>query len=523
MNWLISAMTWKMSTKNAGAAPGNEIELASNEKIRLVGPAMHGWIYRSCTRPAYYRLLPVELVLFKDRDHIKKKWQGKLMHQNVAVIKDSWADDRFFYVCYDARGLGHTLLEALANPDPCARLNHAARALRALPSWWTILSSPLFLMPSEITYTNDCSPVLLALPSWPRPNIGAVFAEPQRGMYLAPELVCARDGTSGERLDLYALGVSLLQCVYRIPPADEAGAILFRAASGTAFARSKLESSLPFWLEEFDVTRRAISIINRMVSPDPAARSVVDPESLAGHLEQFSKRMDPVAAAIEMRDQGRPRDAFALLENVLLMQESYDLLVVAGELAGEFLNRPLEAVEFFERAIARKPQYLEAYKGQFKVIARARDLPPLRDLIKKNSVAARDMDSKIERDFQTLHAYFQSAHVSNGSGQEAEEKMARYWIWRQMVDSALDFIYPRLFDGEIYLWWKFGLNLIYADALILRDRLEDAEQQLLIIKHGLQKARSNGTVPDYEIQQHGEALADLEVKLLELKRSRRVN
>src|SRR5262249_6886780 len=154
---------------------------------------------------------------------------------------------------------------------------------RALPSWWDNLSSPLFPMPSEIAYTNDCSPVLLALPhlrtpgisDWQTPNVDAVFAEPQRGMYMAPELVCARDGTSGERLDLYALGVSMMQCVYKISPADKAETTLFRAASGTAFAQSKLKSSLPFWLEEFDATRRAISIINRIVSPEPAARSVV--------------------------------------------------------------------------------------------------------------------------------------------------------------------------------------------------------------------------------------------------------
>jgi len=504
-----------MFTTIAGAKPPSEMEVAAEDqpdKITLIGPSFHGWTYRSRIRPVCYRLLPIDESPLKRRDEVRQ-WVGKEMPENIARVTKAWQPDDgsgYFYVRYEVSGLERTLTETLQSRDPSVRMDYAGRTLRALPGWWQNLHSPLLPMPADVVFAAGGRPSLLALPFWKLPGVDSIFAEPVRGLYLAPEVVCGRSGVNWQNVDRYAFGVSLLECFYKLPAADDAAAVLLDASRGTALAPYKLASYLPLWLEKVAATRHAKSAVSKLVAADPEARGIVDVEQMAGQMENLRKRMNPLVAAKELLDQGTPLDAFTLLQDVLLTEKSYDLLLLAGEVSGKHLNRPLEAVDLFERAMEKDPQRSEAYEAQFEIIAASPEIAPLRSLINDNRLAAAHIDSKIERDFQNIPLAQQ---------QKYEIEMAVYLLWREQSERALAFIYPRLFDDQTYMWWKFGLNMIYAEALISQGRLGDAQGQLAIVKSGLLKARQNRTVDEYEIHQHGEALVELEAKLFRLNKA----
>ncbi|MDQ3804812.1 MAG: hypothetical protein M3416_13405 [Acidobacteriota bacterium] len=505
-----------MFTKSAGSAPPSELELVIDSQpdtIALAGPSLHGFVYRSRHRPACYRLLPIDAAPLRRRDEIKN-WIGRAMPENVARITNAWHDGSgYFYVRYEVEGLGPSLAEALADQDPCVRLRHAIPALRALPAWWKSLYSPLLPTPWDLVFAGQGQLYLLALPPWGPPDVDSVFAAPARSMYLAPELVRGCDGVSGEGVDSYAFGVALLQCFYSLPPVADAGDFMFRAANDTAFTPSTLTSNLPFWLDALPASAKTLAAASKMVARNVKVREAVDPAELAQLLEYFLRRMDPLVAATDLRHLGRSFEAYTLLQDVLLAQDSYDLLLLAGKLAGEELHRPLEAVDLFERAVAKSPLRAEAYEAQLKLLARAMELAPLRNLIAGNADAAAQIDSKLMRDFQHLPAARQQSS-------EMEAALARYLVWRGQFDAALKFIYGRLLEGQTYMWWKFDLNLLYARALMGLGRLDDARRQLDLVKGGLFKGREKKTVGEEEIHQHGAVLSELEVRLLKLRGGR---
>jgi tetratricopeptide (TPR) repeat protein len=509
-------MSWKMSIKTADAAPPIKLELVPDnqpEMISLVGPGAHGWVYRSLTYPCYYRLLPIDTAPLQRRDEIRK-WIGKTPSDSVAPIthaRQHNVGSGYFYVRYEVAG-EPTLADVLTNPDPGVRLRHTIAVLTALPAWWQTLYSPLLPLPADIVFTCDGKPLLLALPSWRPLDVEAIFAAPERALYLAPELARGCSGVDGESVDRYAFGVALLRCFHELPPVGDAASLLLRVVNGTALTPDKLKSELPFWLNNLPALRQTLSVVYLMIARDPSARRAVDLTELAHHLEYFLKRLDPAVAAADLRSTGHSFAAFSLLQEVLLTHTSYELLLLVGEIAAQDLQRPLEAIDLFERAIAQDPQRSEAYAAQFTIAVKSMDLGALRNIIKTDAAAAHRIDARVRRDFQQLP-------TAQQHDAEVEAAYAQYLLWRVQIDEAVNFIYPRLFDGQKYMWWKFGLNLSYAAALLAQKQLPEARQQLDIIKGGLFKARQNQTVSASELQLHGETLAELEVHLWELSRT----
>jgi hypothetical protein len=477
-----------------------------SEKLRLIGPSFYGWTYRSASGPVCYRLLAIDTVQAQQRHEINN-WIGKPPAPGLARITKAWqphTDLGYFYVRYELEGIECTMTEVLASPDASLRLDFATRALRALPVWWQQLprDHPLLPMPADIVYTSNGSPHLLSLPYWQLPGVEAIFAEPVRGLYLAPELVCARRSITWESVDRYALGVTLLQCFYHLPAVDDVEALLPRAANGTIFTPRKMRSKLPFWHERVEAAKQAMAIARRLVALNPGTREAVNLDIL----EQCSRRMDPLAAVAE-KAIDRPDEAFLLVQDILLNQESYELLMMASELAWRRLNRPLEALDLYERAINLEAARPEAYDAQLQVIVAAGKLARLSQLVANNPAVGAQLDAKMWRDFQSLPPDLQLAR---------EHEVADYLLWRQQYDAAAHFIYPRLFDNGTYVWWKFAMNLAYAEALMSQGKLTEAREQLSAVRRGLSQVISNQTFDAGEIHQHGQALVELEAKLMVL-------
>ena len=516
--------------------PPTEIRLQADgqlDQLNLIGPSANGWVYRSLKGLFWYRLILLESAPVARRDHIRS-WIGREMPTGVAAVNKAWQPEemqnQFFCIRYLVNGMeGNradycSLVETLGYSDPCLRIDYAVSVLRALKGWWQWWGGlnhsegrgPLLVLPADIVFYRQKTPYLLPLPYWQLPEIGDVFSEPARGLYFAPELVridSRRDlGNSvdmWENLDRYAMGAILLQCFHIMPKNKDGSAMLELVANGSIFHKSRLQSSLPFWLERADATKQAKAAVYKLIAVDAKQRRIINLQTLADELAAYRLRMDPYVAAVELRDNGRPFEAFSLIQDILLTEESDELLILAAEIAAQLLARPLEAVDLLERAINNNPQCTEAYSTQFKILSAADHLIPLSDLIKKQSNTGAQIDEKIYRDFQ---------HMPVEEQQALETIMADYLLWRQKWDAAAKFIYPRLFDEGKPLWHKYELNLSYACALLGLKALNNAHSQLSNIRLKLEEALNRKSITGDEAQFYGYQLQSLEIRLMELKR-----
>ncbi|HEX6862886.1 MAG TPA: hypothetical protein VF414_08730, partial [Thermoanaerobaculia bacterium] len=172
----------------------SELELetsAGRDAIVLAGPSLRGTIYRSRGRPFYYRLLSLDDEAPIHVRHEATEWVQQPRRAGLAPIVEARQEQGFFFLRYET-GAQRSLAEALGDPDLGVRLAHGAKALSALPDWWKTFGSGLLPMPAEIVFSRDGLPSLLPMPGRRLPKVEAVLAEPARGPYLAPEIVCGR-------------------------------------------------------------------------------------------------------------------------------------------------------------------------------------------------------------------------------------------------------------------------------------------------------------------------------------------
>lgn len=488
----------------------NELELCRGqvtESLILIGPSMHGWIYRQRGGPACYRRIPMADTPLVRRQAVKT-WVETGVPAGVAPV--TWAgqpDDAsgYYYMRYEVPDFQQTLQDVLAGSDTQKRIQYSADALAAMPIWWRNLYRPLLPMPADIAYDRSGNAYLLAVPQWRLPDVEAIFTEPARALYLPPEFVRGQRGLLPEAMDCYCVGASLLQCFFAVPALDDPVDLLLRAASGTMYQEVDLADSVPFWFNRVWAVKQAIDAAYKLASPHPAVRQTCDLTRLPGELADWLRQMNPKTAAEHLRDNGKPQDAYTLLQDVLATHESYELLVLAGEIAGKYLRRPLEAIDLFERAIAKAPYRPEAREEQFRAISAGTHSPQLKALMTKDSASCSKMDARITRDFEAL---------STAKQESCELDMANYLLWRGRFDDANVFIRPRLYDGQgRYLWWKFLLNFAFAESLIGQARYPETHAFLAGVRNELNKAYRRGSITENEYHSYAKTLGDLEIIL----------
>lgn len=464
-----------------------------------IGPSMWGDVYRSLDHARCYRLIAGENGVSANQKEELQRLRERPRQRGIAPVIDvGWRsiDERWFVVVTYEIATERTLVQALATDDPADRVRTLATVLRAVPSWWARIGRGFIPMPSDVVFAGGI-PQLLAVPPWGSPSVEVLFAERERALYLPPEIVRGDDASVwGNSSDLFCLGVMLLQCFVVLPDGD-AGRLLQQVACGAAFVPARCESRLPFWLQKVDAVQRALEAARGLTGPDPRARSALDPLELAEQLDVCAPAMNPITAVEELRQAGKPEEAVELARAVLVDEPSYELLLLAAEIAWKDLENPLEGLSLLDNAVVAAPGRTEAYAAQVALISDLRT-----DIIARLAYAidpsfAERLDRTMDVAFARIPAEEQDARAGD---------MASYLIERDQLVRANEFAYERLHEGERLLWWKFDLMLAYAETFLRLGRLEEARQQIDRTKGGLRRVRQQGSIPESEIQRYGSEL-----------------
>jgi tetratricopeptide (TPR) repeat protein len=470
-------------------------------RLKLIGPSFWGSVYRSEEDDSFYRLVPVEHVSVEGRRSVQQ-WIERPRHPSLAPIVAAiqLPTGAGYLLRYGVRA-ARTLVDVQADPMPRLRLECAARLLEASYGWTEALGHGWLPMPADVVFVSGNLPCLLPMPSRWTPDVHDVFAEPARAWHLAPELVRGRPEAPAAA-DRYALGMTVFGCFVELPETDP-GELLLRVASGTALTPEYAPNSLPFWLGRLDAGVRLRNAVRELLLPDPVARCKVELAELADRLAALIPWTDPTRAIVRLQGAGRLPDAYLLLQDALFLAETYELLLLGGRLAAE-LRRLLEAVDLLERAITREPDRPEAYEEQFRLLVALGRLHQLA-ATGAGADAMKRLGGMLRRDFEWLPTQAQEAN---------ELLVARYLLEGGWIRDAALFIHPRLFDDEgSWLWWKFGMNISYAEALAADGQEQEAEDLLAEVEQGFAKVLSRRSMPEWEVRGHRDNLHALRARL----------
>jgi len=495
------------------------------DTLAACGPTFAGRVYRSIDQPRCYRLIPQADAPIQRRAAVEQ-WANMAAPGGFAAPTAHWVDAAMgvFVVQYDLPDLRCSLAEVLADADLdlTVRVSHVAQALDWLHYWVQSLDAPIFLTPGDIVFGLNGDIRLLAMPRWRLPDVAAVLEAPVLARYLAPEFVCSRldmpwGPAAWQNLAQFAIGAMLVESFHRVPePTNAAIALEYAAGGWREWGRG--ESLLTYWQGQLAASRDALACAERLMQADPVERCRCDPNASAALLRDCVGRINPVTAVAEVKSREGERSAFELVQNILLDDESYDLLMLAGGLASQ-INRPLEAIDFYERAIAAEPHRSDAYRAQFDLINTAQRYYGTLDTLFTTSIdAASLLCQKMVRNFERL---------PHDDQRERQISMARFLVWygdqmNAAYPQAIAFIYPRLVDEDgAPKWWEFELNLAYAEALIGAGRLEDADQQVRHIANAIRRAQGRPDLFDRrKLNGHINGLEKLKGKLLDARARR---
>ena len=473
------------------------------EPLAPVGPSLWGSVWRAADSSAFYRVLPIDQVSGPARQEIRG-WVDTPVRPGIARVVEAGqrAEDRTYVIRYQVQA-ARPLTDQLDEATPLARLDAAIALLTAFPGWAAAVGDGFLPSPADIVLTADGLPCLLPMPARPGPDVRTVLAEPVLAWHLAPELLRGRAAGSPEAADRYALGMTAMR-LFGQPEQCFAAELLLRVATGTALQVPGLHSSLPFWMQRLDMRRRLQAGIEKLLDQDPAVRVAVDLQALTTHLAGLREWTEPRRAVIRLRGADRHADAYAVLLDALLeVDEPYELLLDGAELAVDALGRPIEAVDLLERAITRHPDRPAAYERQIYVLlgilgTGELDLAP--HAARRDSSTGARLDDLVERDFERLPPEHQNA---------VELQVARHLLRRGRYEQALQLIHPRLSKDGAWRWWRFGLNIAYATALLQVGRVDDAAAMASRIRDRLEQARVDGSMPPSEIAGSAVELAEL--------------
>jgi len=486
----------------------------TTKPLEYVGTSIWGLIYKDKSGSSYYRIIPIDEIrdaekratIHKEVEKPRRRLLAPIVEAEQRVI-----DGNVYYIIrYEiSPETDWKKLSKTGNPEVV--FSFAERICRTLPLWWKMLREGLLPTPSDIVFVKG-DPYLLYIPEFlGYPGISSLFSNTTRILYLAPEILRSQDSIiRGKNLDIYALGVILLECFYSHKMTKNPDILLQRAASGSLFEREKMDTRLPFWTENVDKIQSLEKLFRRSIDPEIKVRSRIDPDELADSIKDSLPHFNPLKSVDVLRRNGKADKAYSLIQDIFLSTTSSELLIQAGRLAKDDLKRPLEAVRFFERAIQKSPNATEAFRNQLELLL---DKTVLAGLILQSETRHRlteKLDDMIWRDFYGLPVVEQKKHVEN---------CARYYIGRKKFQNAAKLIYNFLFEGKTkFLWWEFGKTLLYAETMIGMNRHEEAESFLEDIKNKLIDVRDTGKMLQEEVHMYGGELSRLRTMLFEQKR-----
>jgi tetratricopeptide (TPR) repeat protein len=427
----------------------------------------------------------------------------------VPIVPEERGDQRqlgdrwFQVVCYETDGR-RNLADAIGAAEPVRRAMAAASVLRALPGWRESAGPGLVALPADIVLAHR--PLLLPLPAWGPPPLRQVLGEAERAAHLTPEE--ARGIPSGERNpDLHALGIAALSCFETLPD-DETGRLLQRTACSAVFGYGRRDSRLPTWMHRVEAIRIALEQLGALTGVWESGTASWDPRCLADALDVARRAMDPLMAVQSLRGAKEPRRAVGLAHAALASQPSYELLILAADIADRDLDEPLEALSLLDRAAQLEPRRDAAH------ITRLRILASLWPADRHRRVASADA-SFTER--LSRAAYDAFDHLSRESRDKHAHEMAHCLIELGDLREASKFVHRWLHDGDTLVWWHFDLMLDYGEIFLRLGDLDAAAQVLDAVRTGLRHSLEIGQITRRKAHQHGLRLAELDRRLLEAR------
>lgn len=503
--------------------------IADQLDAEYAGVGWWGLLYRAPARRRWYRLIPAAELNAVQREDLSNWPKRPRRADLVPVVSEDQtelAGQWFQVVAYESaaeRSLAHVLAEDRA----ADRVACVAGALRALPGWSKTIGPGLTALPGEVVLA-DGRTLLLPLPAWGPPSLAEVFAEPERLAYLTPE---AARGVAGARPPgLHALAVAARSC-FETLPAGAAGSLMQRAACAAAFADTldqRRDGRLPSWLRRVENVEAVRARLRVLTGPAPDAASSTDAVELAGELDAARQAMDPVAAVRALRDAGDPRRAVGLALAALVDRPSYQLLLLAAEIARRDLREPFEALSLLERAVQTVPVRTEAPAEQLSILSAL-----------WSSSAERRAGAELEPSFAgrlaaTARAAFEA--LPDSTRRDKAHEMAQCLIGQGSLEEANAFAHRWLYNGRTLMWWQFDLMIDYGETFLLlaqRKRaaappdaarwdslLTTAEQMRDQVKAGLRRVRENQQMSASQIREHGRRLAEFEERLLAARNRR---
>lgn len=487
-----------------GGDQGEPIGLIAQElDAEYVGVGRRGTIYRAPARRRCYRLIPRAELSADHRDELKR-WQHKGSAPGLAPVVPADGDQQrlggrwYQVVCYET-GARRSLADAIADPDPAARVDAVVAALRALPGWWESPGPGMVPMPADILLTDD-GPELLPLPCWGAPSFTELLSGPERVLHLAPDLARGQLAVGREE-DLFSLAAAALRC---FGTSQDAGAerLLHRAACAVAPSGERLDGRLPVWMRRVGPIRAVLDDLCELTT----ARRGVDVHWLADRLQRARDAMDPVAAVQALRDAGEPHQALSLARAVLVDDPHYDVLVLAARIAYLDTAEPLEALTLLDRAVEADPDRVEAYAEQMSVIA----IGELWTMVLSMLSDAIDDSFTRRLDTTVQTAFHQLPHALRGKHAPA---MASHLIRQGLFREANAFAHKWLHDGNTLAWWRFDLMIAYATTFWLLDMRAEAEEVGDVIRQGLRRVRDNRSMETEAIDLYELLLIGLEEEM----------
>ncbi|GAA2501281.1 hypothetical protein [Winogradskya humida] len=471
-----------------------------------VGPSMWGDIYRSATG-TYIRVLPASTPgLTARRRQELDSWADLPQANGVARVIEAkqrpLLTTRVFQcVVYEAEG-AEPLTAILASGDPARRFGAVTAVLRMMPSWWQSVAEGMLPMPSDIV-VREGVPHLLRVPAWGMPAIAELLAEPARVLHLAPELIRDTGPGAGRATDLFALGAMVLSCAFDHDVGD-GPIVLQRAAAGVALTSCYRRERLPGWTAGLPAVTEALDRAAVLADVDPAVRMAADRDVVVAALRAAVPAFDPVSSVRQFRDAGDPEAAVRLARQALLADGSYELYLLAADIAATGLHRPLTALTFLEEAALLAPERPESYAGQFDLIGRTHTL-----ILGMLGSADPSFADRLDRIMTTALDRFDP--------QDREDHlpaMARYLIARERPGAANRLLSSALIhDGKSH-WWKFELMIAYGWTFLAAARPEQAAEVAAGVRAGLRRVEANRSVRPDRVGRCGAALLLLEEAVL---------
>ena len=300
---------------------------------------------------------------------------------------------------------------------------------------------------------------------------------------------------------MFTFASMALRC-FTGPSDGNAGELLHRAACAELASPARGGTRLPFWMRRAEPVESAYARLLELTGPDPVSRDTADPLDVAALLDRARDAMNPLAAIRRLAETGQLGQAVDLAHVVLIDDPSYDVLVLAAEIAGHRLGDPLEALSLLERAVEVNPDRAEAYLEQISIIAGGEGdlLGGLADTF------TRRLDETVRRAFDRLplEARREQAH-----------RMAGYLLRQGDVTEANEFVHRWLYDGETLMWWRLDLMLDYTETFLLLGHLATAGQLAATVKKALARLVDNGQIPQPDRYAHEMRLARLKERIRE--------